>query len=65
MVDFTKSAGELSKEVENVANTLEEVDPIIGQLNADVASVASDIEAIYDKAQIEELVTELEKYLGE
>ena len=65
VVDFTKTAGDIAKEVEGVANTLEAVDPVIDRLNTDVASVAGDIEEIYDKAQIEELIAELEAYLGE
>lgn len=60
VVDFAETAGDWSKEVESVANTLEEVTPTIGEINADVASVAEDLADFYDKAQLEELISELE-----
>lgn len=60
VVDFAETAGEWSKEVEDVANTLEDVAPTIGELNADVATVAQDLAEFYDKAQLEELISDLE-----
>ena len=60
-VEFAENAEEWSKQIGDVVDTLDQAEPIIKSLNKDVSSVAKDLAEFYDRAEIEDLIEELNK----